>query len=1072
MAASEQSTQCNARISCGVVLRCTGIVAIAGTLLAGCGGSDATKPKPSAPKVAQDIGELATPDSDAALLTENDQPDSASRQPPLSRYDATGGNPTADDAGTSTAEDAGTSSVDAPEASLRDEIIAAAETYASQGNHQAAIDQYKQLLLRDPGDVEILFRMAQVEAASGNLVQAVAFLSEIPADHPQAGFAAIGQSADWYFQLERYGEAERRYRQVLAKVPDAAPALRQLAFLLNRQGRRQEAAELIRGLCRLGDVRQDELHALIAIGDAMFDDPSEAVSGSDGKVRYWPIGNAALARKRFNEQRYQEALELLQESVDGGQAAPSIVALYGRAAAEAQDDAKFKWWLGKTTDQTKAYADYWAAVGTYEIGQRRFDRATRALAEAIARDPTDLASMSRMRQTLGTLGDEQGAQRWFDRWNEVRKVIDANNRVAASSPPQPEAIAELVSLLEPLGRRLEALLWRSIQSHYEGLTPAEMQEMNRERQMLVAKGGGFPSLETNLCGLQLENYPLPELNGIERSTATRTESATKQETASLTSDNRRPTTAALVDQAGQVGLSHTYHVESDPQKQHYAIYQTLGGGVAVIDYDLDGHCDLYFAQGGSDPPEFIGTHSNPLYRQRDGSLREVTEASAADERQYSIGVTSGDWNQDGFPDLAVSNIGASTMFINNGDGTFRPLPIQMKSNPNRVPASLGMGDLNGDHLPDLFHVCYVDDPNMTVKPPLDEEGRVTITVAPGNFAPCLDQLIVNQGTGDWKIQTLASQGKACTGLGLVIADLDNQAGNEVFVGNDSFPNRLWVRDSDGDGFTDVAPLLGCAYGFSGGATGAMGIACGDFDRNGTLDLKVANYENENANLFLRRKGAYQDRNIQYRLGSVTRELVGFGSQGFDYDNDGRLDLAITNGHLDNANSIRGSFEQPAQLFCNLGNRFQLIDNDSMSIYWQTMHVGRGLALLDFNRDGRTDLVVTHVEERSALLINQTETAHHWLQLQLVGCESERDAIGARLSLRTGDQVFSAWVTSGDGYLCRNEAIVSVGLGKATRVDEMEIHWPSGKHQILEDLPCNRRLLVIENEPEAYAFESP
>jgi hypothetical protein len=290
----------------------------------------------------------------------------------------------------------------------------------------------------------------------------------------------------------------------------------------------------------------------------------------------------------------------------------------------------------------------------------------------------------------------------------------------------------------------------------------------------------------------------------------------------------------------------------------------------------------------------------------------------------------------------------------------------------------------------------------------------------------------------------------------------------VYVGNDSQPNQLWQLDAL-ESPVDLAPLMGCAHGFSGGATGAMGIAVADFDGNATMDLYIANYENEDANLYLRGKNAFQDRSRQFRLGKPSRLLVGFGAQAIDYQNDGTPDIVVANGHLDDALSIRGSHAQPIQLFQNLSNQFELHDVKDSSGYWAKPHFGRGLATVDFDRNGKLDLVVTHIEEPSALLVNQTDSDHSWLQVVLVGTESERDAIGARIEVICKDRRVSQWVVAGDGYLCRNENVNAFGLGDATKVDELRVRWPNGKTQSFKDLPVNQRILVVESQPNAFSF---
>jgi ASPIC and UnbV/FG-GAP-like repeat len=194
-------------------------------------------------------------------------------------------------------------------------------------------------------------------------------------------------------------------------------------------------------------------------------------------------------------------------------------------------------------------------------------------------------------------------------------------------------------------------------------------------------------------------------------------------------------------------------------------------------------------------------------------------------------------------------------------------------------------------------------------------------------------------------------------------------------------------------------------------------------------------------------------------------VLGFGTQSIDFDNDGLLDIVVTNGHVEDEAQSPAPFRQLPQLFRNMEGRFELIEVTDTSGYWSSKYLGRGLARIDFNRDGRMDCVITHLEAPTALLINQTDSQNHWLQLQLVGTQSERDAIGARVHVKAGNSSSFHWVTAGDGYLCRNELMLPIGLGQATQVEELSIEWPSGITQTIRDIPIDRRLLIIENQTD-------
>lgn len=931
----------------------------------------------------------------------------------------------------------------------REAVVSQAEELARRGDYEAAASALQSLLLVEPNNYTLLFRLANVEAARGDIAKAVELLDGIPENDPIAGLPALGQSAQWCVLLERFEEAERRYLKVLAEVPQAAPARRQLAQLLNRQGRRQEATVHIHELCRQGNIRHDELQSLIMLNEGVYDDSPQA----SGEVSYLPIGPGGEARIQFGKKKYQQVIELLEPVIANGDVTPSTLALFGRAAAEIQDDERFAWWLARTDDRTKEFGDYWAAIGTYESSHRRFDTATRALGEAIDRNPTDYLSMGRIRQCLTTLGNDELTKRWADRWLAVRETAEAHVRVTATNPPNPDAIGELASLLFHMNRPLEAALWKSIEAYHRGSPKSELERWNAERTRLVTTGTGLPSRSERLCGMDLSEYPLPDLKSL----------PAPREGQDALPGNAEVAKARVDNVAEQIGLKHTYQIASQFQEKQNTIYQTLGGGVAVLDYDLDGMPDLYLAQGAADSPSYQGELTNQLYRHLGSSVIDVTQSSRTADRQYSIGVSAGDWNQDGFPDLVVANIGTDRLLINNGDGTFTPREISASADTTRVPSSTAMADITGDHLPDIVQLVYVDDENIGFRPDLDDDGRVIEKVSPGDFEMGPDQLIVNDGSGGFVRRTLGEEANPHTGLGVIVTDLTDNPGNEVFVGNDLYPNQLWIRDADSGQWSDAAAVMGCAFGFSGLATGSMGIATGDFDANGLPDIHVTNFDNEHSSLYMGRRGAFRDENVYFRLAEPTRPMVGFGTQAIDYENDGDLDLVVTNGHLDDSLDNNTAFKQPPQLFCNLGDRFQVVDAEDPSSYWSGDHLGRGLARLDFNQDGKNDFVITHISEPTALILNQTRTDHDWLQLQLVGTESERDAIGARIEVTYGGQEVVEWVVAGDGYLSRNEAVVSFGLGESESVDQIRVHWPSGKQQTFGGVAGDQRLLIIENE---------
>ena len=935
----------------------------------------------------------------------------------------------------------------------RQQQLEQADRLLDLGQPEKAASILTRLLITDAKDVDALFRLANIRAAEHDLSGAIELLESIPESHPVAGLPALGQAADWCFQSQRYADAEEKYNRILQIVPNAALAHRQLAYLLNCQGRRHEASDHIRELCKLGDVRQDELHSLIVVSDAMIGQADPSVANS---VSYEPIGPSGRARVLFTEKRFAEAADVLEPIANNGSVPPAVSALYGRSLAEAQDEDRFRQWLDQVDSSVKLFSEYWAALATYLAGQQQTQAAIRASLESLDRDPTDFTVINRLLKLYKVLDKRDEYAVWEARWKAMHKILTSNNKISAAQSPDVEEIDELAAQLFAVDRKLEAVIWKWLEAYYRKLPKESLKHWSDQRIQLVSDGQCFPNQSVRLCGVKLNTYPLPDIQ-----IAAPVEQPPPMNRQRVTA---KPTPASFRNVAGEVGVTHVYHVAANEQRDGFAMYQQPGGGVAVLDFDRDGSPDLYFAQGAADPPEFRAARSDVLYRAVGGNVIDVTQLSQTTDDRYTIGCSTGDWNQDGFADLVTTSIGGNRLLINNGDGTFRAQAIPGSDDLQRMPASIAIADLNGDHVPDLFELNYIQDASLTRLPKRNDSGQVVDAVGPGDFSSAMDRIGINDNRGRIRMEPISDDpGEAHKALGLVIANLDGKPGNDVFVGNDKSPNQLWIRHPDTTDWANIAVASGSAYSSGGASTASMGIAADDFDFNGQLDLVITNFQNESMCLYLNRGGFFRDRAIQYGMDVPSRSVLGFGSQSLDYDNNGLPDLIVTNGHIDRYLSMSGPFEQSPQLLSRRGDRFELIQVDDRSGYWNALHLGRSLATLDFNHDGRLDFVITHIGETSALMINESTTDNHWLQIALVGTESERDAIGAKVTIRNGDWKSTNWVIGGDGYLACNESIVAFGLGDQEHVEQIQIEWPNGSNQVINDVSVDQRMLIIENQ---------
>jgi hypothetical protein len=495
---------------------------------------------------------------------------------------------------------------------------------------------------------------------------------------------------------------------------------------------------------------------------------------------------------------------------------------------------------------------------------------------------------------------------------------------------------------------------------------------------------------------------------------------------------------------------------------------------------MDGFVDLYVAQASGDLPHGRGTEPNLLARNLGGGFVDVTMAAEVDDRGYSTGVTSGDWNQDGFPDLVVGNIQRNTLLINQGDGTFRAHPGDSTWNTPMYTASVAMADVNGDHLPDIVEVNYLNDPRIYDPIERKPDGTPVRLPAPLDFRPAVDRVFLSRGNSEFEGRALGDpdQPLPSTGLGVLITDLDGRVGNEIFIANDHMANHFWEKTPSDSGspiiWKNTAAARGVAYGARGTPLGCMGIAAADFDENGLTDLHVTNYERQWSNHYMQTSpGFFEDLVVAYGLADATNGMLGFGTQAIDYDNNTAIDLVIGNGHVDDLTAISDSqFEMPTQLFVNEGSRFEPLAVSGDDAYWKSGHLSRAVAMCDWNRDGRLDFVATDLRHPMVLLENRTETDYHWIQLKLVGTRSEREAIGAKVTALFGERSVSKLVQAGDGYMCNNEAIVAFGLGESESLTRLEIIWPNGQLEQWRDVPSNRRLLIVEGESRPFELQTP
>ena len=503
--------------------------------------------------------------------------------------------------------------------------------------------------------------------------------------------------------------------------------------------------------------------------------------------------------------------------------------------------------------------------------------------------------------------------------------------------------------------------------------------------------------------------------------------------------------------------------------QQYFI-EPLGGGAAFLDYNNDGFQDIYLVNG-ADLPSFAEGQSdeielprNALYRNNgDGTFTNVAMAAGVADAGYGMGCAVGDYDNDGFSDLYVTNFGANVFFRNNGDGTFTDVTTQTGTGDTRWGASCAFVDYDNDSFLDLYVTNYVKYTIESDQVCMNKGVRVYCD--PRIYEGELDILYHNNGDGTFTDVTESAGLSGATGRGLALAwgDYDDDGDMDVYIANDADQNFLYSNNGDGT-FTEVSLTAGVGFSEDGEPENGMGADFGDYDNDGRLDLVVTNFQDQTNTLYHNEEnGLFLDVSYASRIGTMSLPYLAWGVNFCDYDNDGYQDLFIANGHLDEnvqAFNPTGFYEQPNLLFRNSQDgTFDEVGVDS-GAGMRLEKVSRGLAYADYDNDGDLDLLVTNLKGSPDLLENKGGQ-NTWLILKLIGTRSNRDAIGARVTVTTGSLTQIREVRSGSSYLSQNDMRLHFGLGEHRRVDRVEIRWPSGLKELLEGVKANQSLTLVE-----------
>lgn len=889
----------------------------------------------------------------------------------------------------------------------------------------------EQRLARVPSDESAWMVLAGLHAIEGRDDDALAAFARVATPGPALAQAQALQG-EIHLKRRHAERAERALRASIAADPEAVAPRRRLVYLWLLEQRADEARELLWDLYRLtGEIR----HLITLVGTTLEgEDSRDPRPELDAFLEQTP-DDPWLRRARglvsAREGRHAEArddLEFAAQVIEQdpiGQIALAECRLALGALAEREPLTRTE----PPAGSPRVAERWWLVAGRIEESRGDRDAAVRDWRQAAGAGSQSREALYALGQALVRAGKPEEAKPFLDRAEDVRArgvaLIRALDR-CLRNVQDAETLEHLGDLCEASGLEREARAWYS--------EAIRVDPTRREAQRALARPA--PSEPVVLR---------PHL----RSRVPRSGPA-------LASAATKPTAAqpfTFEDIASRAHLDFQYDCGA---RAALDLPDTMGGGVGLLDYDNDGRLDIYLVNGCRLPLDpSRPAHPNRLYRnQGDGSFKDVTNRAGVSGLGYGMGCAVADYDDDGDVDLFLTGLNATVLYRNRGDGTFEDVTQPSGVASDRWTTAAGFADLDLDGDLDLVAVTYVEiDPRNTpdCRDPLDKPMHCP----PGHFPAQVDHLFRNNGDGTFTdvSREAGFDVPAGLGLGLTIVDLDEDGKLDVFVANDAAPD-FYFHNLGGLRFEEIGVNSGLGYDGSGRATASMGVIADDLDDDGRVDIFHTNFLNEPNTLHHNLgSGLFIDQTLQAGLEAPSRPVTGFGVQTLDVDNDGRLDLFVANGHVDDRPWAGHPMAQPPHLYRGLGRgRYGLEQTRSATSYLGGRYVGRGAAAGDLDGDGRVDLVVVHRDAPVSVLRNTTEGGH-WLACRLVG-QKPRDAFGSRVSCRVHDRISTRWLTTGS-YLSASETLVRFGLGTADRVDRVEVRWPSGRLESWNNLQAGR-----------------
>jgi tetratricopeptide (TPR) repeat protein len=892
---------------------------------------------------------------------------------------------------------------------------------------------------RWPGRGEIELLLGRCEEACGRRDKALLAWSRVPRSSPEFAAAAALRGGQ-LINMGRYTAAEQALET--ARDRGSYEVDRALSRLYRFEGRTNDVRRVLRASWSRSPDPAGLLKELWLLDKSPL--PVDALqraldSAEPNDDRVW-LGRANLAIVRGQFDTAAHWLDICQKRRPDD---PSVwFARFELARASGEIDG-----LRRAAEHVPAReltaADRLALAAWLAARRGDREREQRILLDLVAQEPGDSVAFERLAALAALDGQREEAERYYRRKAVIDDAQDRCRKILLDSERLLLHAGELAQLTGLQGRRFESRAWAILDKR--GPSDQGLVGINPEPKAPVSE------VSTQTLAEVLNDLPVGKSPG---EIPSETVPAISGGGPQFSDDARAAGLASFIFDNGQTPL--------------HQLPETMSGGIGLIDYDGDGWLDVYAVQGGVLNSDLSAPRpdGDRLYHNNgDGTFTDVSQSSGigALARGYGVGSAVGDIDNDGNPDLFLTRLRAYILLRNNGDGTFTDVTEAWGlAGVRDNPTSAAFADFDGDGDLDLY-VCHY----MMYDP---ERPRVCANPKGGYFYcdpskvdPAPDHVFRNDGG---RFVDVTDQSGCIDpggrGLGVVAAHLDLDNAIDLYVANDGTANYLFHNTGRGFRFEENAHAAGVAASGEGGYQAGMGVACADFDGDGRPELVVTNFYGEGATFYQNLGGGlFTDGSASAGLRFATRYVLGFGIAGLDADNDGRTDLVISNGHV-NDNRPFYAYAMPAQLFLGDGKGRLRDVSGSAGECFKLLRVGRGLAIGDLDNDGRVDVLIVAQNDRLAYFHNHTQGGH-FLTIALRGTASNRDAVGARVTLEAGGRRQVLQRIGGGSYLAASDPRLHFGLGPAARAQSVEVRWPSGKVERFQNLSPDRGYLLIEGQ---------